>query len=456
MALSRSQTLPGGDVFRPLLDARFGLVRSVRLLDRRDDLPPSLCRAQAEVSDSACFASWHCDDRSGGFAWDSAEAALGAALGEAVERYSGNLVPAGLKRASFAELQQAGEAAIDPESLALFSDDQYAAPGFPFVRFTRRLPVLWTRGESLLDGRPVWVPASMVWVTFWTGEPTRGEPKTHGTPYAGIAAGPDRRWAETSALFELIERDAAAWTWHGGAPIPEVAVPSRLRDKVQGPDLELTFFQLPSPFGVPVLAALAHDGARDLWAMGAAARADPAASAFKAAAEALQLIVTSRILDDPASPYMRQVEAGAPGLGVKPWQQDRAYLGLYRQDLRDAWDLLCHLQLYQDPRMRSVLEDRLGGEAELHLQELASLQSPEHGVQDVRRDLIRRLAGAGHEPVAVDVTTPDVAATGLRVVRVVAPGLYGNAPAAFPYLGGPRLARARAAGTVFRWPMPYA
>lgn len=455
MADPASQTSKD-DIFSPLLDARLGLVRSVRLLDRRDDLPSSLCRAQAEVSDSARFSSWHCDDRSGGFAWDSAAAARGAALGEAVERYSGNLVPAGLRRASFEDLAQAGEAAIDPESLALFSDHQYATPGFPFVPFTRSLPVLWTQGESLLDGRPMWVPASMVWVTFWTGEPTRHEPKTHATPYAGIAAGPDRLWAETSALFELIERDAASWTWHGGAAIPPVAVPPWLRDKVQGPGLRLSFYRLPNPFEVPVLAALAHDEANDLVAMGLAARAEPVAAALKAAAEALQLIITSRILDDPTSPYMRQVQVGAPGLGVKPWRKDRGYRKFYRRDWRDAWDLLCHLQIYHDPRMRSALKDRLGSGPELALQDVIGMGCHADQENDIRQELIRRLAAAGHEPVAVDVTTPDVAPTGLRVVRVVAPGLYGNAPAAFPYLGGPRLASARASGSLCRRPIPYA
>nr|WP_243710553.1 hypothetical protein [Micromonospora sp. KC213] len=39
----------------------------------------------------------------------------------------------------------------------------------------------------------------------------------------------------------------------------------------------------------------------------------------------------------------------------------------------------------------------------------------------------------------MDVTTPDAAAAGVAVVRVVAPGTYGNPPAAYPFLGGSRL-----------------
>lgn len=442
------------DRFAPLVDERFGLIRRLRALPRRDDLPPALCRAQAEVCDSTLFSPWHSDDRAAGFAWASPAAARAAAAGEAVERYCGNLVPAGLRRASFEELDQAGEAALDPARLALFSDAQYATRGFPFVPFTRQLPILWTRGYSLVDGTPVWVPASLVWVTFFTGGPTRAEPKTHATPYAGIAAGPNRPWAETAALLELLERDATGLAWHGGDHLPEVEVPPRLRAQVETPTLRITFHLFPSTFGVPVLGALAHDAARDLLALGIAARADASAAALKAAAEALQLIVTNRILDDPQSPYMRQVAAGAPGLGVKPWRRDRAYRRLYHDDWRDVWDLLCHLQLYHDPAMRAPLAERLSGGGTLHLRDV-----PSFGAEDatgLRHELIHLLAERGHGPVAVDVTTPDVASAGLAVVRVVAPGLYGNAPAAFPYLGGPRLEPARAAGELCRLPLPYA
>lgn len=445
------------DPFAPLVDPRFGLIHSLRALPTRSDLPMSLCRAQAEVADSSRFSPWSCDDRAGGFCWNSPAAARAAAAGEAVERYCGNLVPAGLRRASYDELRRLGEAAVDPESLVLFNDEQYAVRGFPFTPFTRRLPVLWTRGRSLdpeTSGEPTWVPASLVWVTFFTAGPTRHEPRTHATPYAGIATGPDREWAETAALFELFERDAAAFAWHGGGPLPRLEVPAWIRATVEMPRLHLAFHLFPNPFDVPVLGALAHDEDRDLYALGLAARADPAAAALKAAAEALQLIVTSRILDDPESPYMRRVAAGAPGLGVKPWRADRAYRRLYREDWRDAWDLLCHLQLYQDPEMRAPLVERFENQPVLRLAEVAA--SGGVGRQEQRSDLIRRLAARGHTPVAVDVTTADVAAAGLDVVRVIAPGLHGNAPAAFPYLGGPRLAAMRSAGRLYHWPMPYA
>ena len=54
-----------------------------------------------------------------------------------------------------------------------------------------------------------------------------------------------------------------------------------------------------------------------------------------------------------------------------------------------------------------------------------------------------RLGEHGIPVYSVDLTTADVRATGLRVTRLVAPGLYGETPAAFPLLGGARLQRVR-------------
>lgn len=51
----------------------------------------------------------------------------------------------------------------------------------------------------------------------------------------------------------------------------------------------------------------------------------------------------------------------------------------------------------------------------------------------------RALEGQGISPIVVDITTADVASTGMRVVRVIAPGTVGNAPAAFPFLGRGRV-----------------
>ena len=53
--------------------------------------------------------------------------------------------------------------------------------------------------------------------------------------------------------------------------------------------------------------------------------------------------------------------------------------------------------------------------------------------------LIGALLVLGNTAVAVDLTTPEAAASGMSGVRVVVPGLVGTAPAAYPALGGRRV-----------------
>ncbi|MEM7356551.1 MAG: YcaO-like family protein, partial [Acidobacteriota bacterium] len=275
--------------------------------------------------------------------------------------------------------------------------------------------------------------------------PTAGEPRTHATPYAGIATGGDREHAEAAAILELMERDAMSLAWHRGDPLPKLEMPDWLIQRVSSDAVPLSFYEIPSELGASVVGALAHDSANDILALGLACRPEPTAAALKAAAEAVQLLLTCRTLDDPTSAYMLEVAAGAPGLGVKPWRADRAYRNAYRNDWRDVWDLLCHMQIHLDPAMREPLEARLSGGPERRLEELPVIGT-------TRDALVAHLVDQDYHPIAVDVTTPDVAPTGLSVVRVVVPGLYGNAPAAFPYLGGARMAGANG---LCRLPPPW-
>ncbi len=453
--------------FRQLVDPRLGIVRHVVRLEVPAPLPPSLVRVEAVLADSSRFTAWRADERAAGFAWrdrpGGETAAASAALGEAVERYCGNLVGSDLERASWHALRQRGIRAVDPERLALFSAEQYRVPGFPFVPFVRDLEVLWKRGRNLVDGEAVRVPASLVWVTLLRDGRARGEPVTHATPYAGIAAGSSPEQAIRSALLELAERDAVSLSWYRGDRLARIAPPDWLRAIAATGELTLSAFLFPSDLGIPVIGVLAENLLNGTLALGLAARPDACEALRKAVAEACHLLLTAGILDDPESAFMRDVARGAPGLGLKPWRADRAYRGDYREDWRDVWDLLSQLQLYLDPTMRPALEARIG---DAEIRSLASIPAVEGDCEA----LVQRFASHGFPPIAVDVTTSDVARTGLSVVRVVAPGLYGNAPAAYPYLGGARMlqkpiatvsgATARNAPTLSdtccRLPLPYA
>lgn len=48
---------------------------------------------------------------------------------------------------------------------------------------------------------------------------------------------------------------------------------------------------------------------------------------------------------------------------------------------------------------------------------------------------IELLAERGFRPIVADLTPPDIAQTGIKVVRVIVPGTVMNSPAAFPHFG---------------------
>lgn len=433
-----------------LLDARSGVVRELRPATLPADMPDALYLVESVISDTTRWSCWPSDPAAAGCAFWDEHAAEAAALGEAVERYCGNLVPPGLLTASYTQLDRAAVAAIDPCSLALYTAEQYKTPGFPFVPFTRDLEVRWSQGREIRTGSPCQVPSSLVWVTYLRAPLTESEPRTNPTIYAGIAAGPTRAAAEQSALLELLERDAVAIGWISGSPIKEVLPATWLGQLAAGPEraFRARFLHFPSLVGVPVIGTLLVHEPTGHVALGTACRATPLEAAMKALAEAFQLHLVVRQLDDPTSPLCRL--ATTPNSPLKPWRADRRYGLAYRQDRRDATDLGCHLQLHLDPAVRASLD----GAFQPSTTSLLDIPSAD---SDVNALAGRLLAAAGISVISVDVTTADVAAAGLSVVRLVAPGLYSNAPAAMPYLGGTRLAAEMdRCGGGLRWePLPY-
>ena len=114
---------------------------------------------------------------------------------------------------------------------------------------------------------------------------------------------------------------------------------------------------------------------------------------------------------------------------VKPWRADRAYLDDYRPDFRDVVDLMCQLQLHLDPRALERIRPWVDVEPIRRLGDLPRIRDGS------RRTYQEAVESRGYQIYFAGLTTPDVALTGMRVVRVLVPGLVPNFAAAFPYQG---------------------
>jgi ribosomal protein S12 methylthiotransferase accessory factor len=405
-----------------LNDARLGIAAPPVPRPLAPHLPPALHFTTVELAPTDRFGSGLVGTTTAGCAWFDPAAARQAAVGEAAEWYCGSLVPDTLRYASYDELDGA---AVDPATLTLYRADQYAARGFPFVPFTHDLPVGWRRGTDLDSGAAVWVPASLVHLGYGAG-PSSGTPLTNLPVNAGIAAGVDVNAARRAALREVIERDALATAWHTGAALPQIELPARWRGLLEGPQraLRARLHRVPDRFGAVVLLAVLDDQHTGVLGVGAAMRPDPVEAALKALAEAAMSVAVAADLAAEDSTILPRLQA--PRGLLRPWRPDRGYRDAYRPDLRDVTDIACHVQWYLDPRSQRALHDRLDAAG------TGAALDALPATADA--DELRRAAGM--PGIAVDLTTADVAATGLRVVRVVVPGTRSTAPAALPFLGG--------------------
>ncbi|WP_405495574.1 YcaO-like family protein [Nocardia sp. NBC_00511] len=435
-----------------LLDDRTGIIRRLTPVTAPQLFPPGFHLFDSALADTRRFGPWPVDSAGGGCAFDDPDAARHAAIGEAVERYCGNLVPPGLIRGSARELGALGHRMLDLRKVALFATEQYERPGFAFHPLTADLPREWTTGTDLVNGTEQLVPADLVWVSYLHAVTARGLRHTNPIIQAGLAAGPDLDFATRAALYELLERDAMALAWHTHQPLPDLApgpTITALTDPI-GERMRPRFLLFPNEFGVPVVGALLHDQLDGYLTMGTAARPTATAAARKALAEALQLQRFVREYDDPTGPYMRA--AADPRSPLLPWRAERDYADGYGPNHVKAVDYGCHLQLYLDPSMQARF-----------LSALDSVCTTTRSMTDLDADavpattdaVLQRFTAHGISAIRCDLTTADIAPTGMRVVRVIAPGLYSNSAAGLPFLGGTRLAAALG-GTVRRTlPLPH-
>lgn len=385
-----------------LVDPRTGVVTGMGTLD----LGGRPHARQATVCETAHFGLASGGPATSGCSWRDVRAAGRAALGEAVERYCGHLVPAArLRWGSYAGWRSQGIDAVDPVSLALYRPDQHRRPGFPFAGLAADDEVAWVDGRDPA-GRAVLVPAALVWLAPGAHSAGRAGAQVTLPVNAGIAAGPTLAAARRAALAEVVERHALAQAWHGGSAFVAMSA---------GPPAS-RHWAVPNRFGAAVVLAMRHEPATDVVGVGCGTGQSWAQAGEKAELEAALMVRTAAMVANGLEAWQR------PHGPLAHWRGDRLYSASYRSDLADATDVTCHLQLLADPSVRTSVERRLGALAG----ELPPVAS---------QDLDQVLVAQGLRPVTVDLTTADVAGCGLAVARVVVPGLRATGPAAFPYLG---------------------
>jgi ribosomal protein S12 methylthiotransferase accessory factor len=346
---------------------------------------------------------------------DPASAVI-SATGEAIERYSASL-PDDRQLVWCRAAELSGDV-LDPSHFALYSDEQYGRPGFPFVRYDPGRPHPWVRGRWYGTDDSVWVPAVLCYLRLRL----RPHQLVVQGSSNGLAAGGSVGDAADRAVLELLERDAFLTAWRTGNAarrLDSSTIDNRFRPTLEALrefGLTVDLGSIDNGFGVSTVVALGRgDGVTTPGAcIGLASSADPAVAGGRAILELAQTV-----------PHL----AGLMASGMLPPPRNE----------QEVTSMLDHAAYFFPPERCSPFDRLFRSDPALSVQRSAI------GRPDVSATLRRR----GIRVAVVDLTTPDVATGPFRVVRAVSPDLM-----ALTFGGGlerlppPRVAAMQVTGSV--------
>lgn len=338
------------------------------------------------------------------------------ALYEAIERYCANR----FHDVRIAQADELMDSKVDPVDLLPYSSDQYSDPEFPYSRYHPNMRIGWVRGISLITNEYCWVPTFAVYLR-------QSEPNLCRSNSTGLATGLSWIDAVLSGLFEVIERDACMLMWLFRIQPVHILLDtycdSQLRELYRlctEKRLEVKFMALSTDIGLPCVMAMLRSPERRhgiYVTVGAAVDRSWEVAARKALIESLanrHTLINLQLKNN----YVKSRSS---------------YLA---QDFSRIHQLIDHGIVFQDPMLESALEFLDDG-PQCSISELSGFTERKEELLDL---CCLKLSDMGFQTVVVDITTPDIALTGFRVVRVLIPeAIPLVADHRFPPLGSRRL-----------------
>jgi len=390
-----------------LVDPKVGIVRAVAEFPIDDD-DPNFFHYLSRACDASPFTGVRNFGYNGGVS-TVRHVAVAKAIGEAVERYCGAIYDRrSLTYASYAEL---GHLATNPDDYALYRTDQLNQDSFPCKPFTANTTVAWTAGRSLITGAPVLVPAAMVYVPYHFSK-SRSEPPITQSISTGLACGCSVAEAMLSGLCEAVERDAFTLTWQARMSRPRIShesLPGAVRDRLERfakVRLRVEIMDISTDIRIPAILMVAIGDSPTSPAFAVATAADPCPET--ALIKCIEELAHTR-------KFAKHLMMTAPEVPIQAAEAHPAVVG---QD--------DHVRFYCSPAARPFIEfcwasPQMGAFSDLPR---GASAGGELSAEAKLQAAVAELARCGLEPVVCDLTTPDVRALGLSVVRVVVPGLH--------------------------------
>ena len=289
--------------------------------------------------------------------------------------------------------------------------------------FTEDTPIRWVWGHSLTENRPRLIPASLVYMNYQFGE---DEQPVGRNASSGLAAGLTIEEAILTGLYEVVERDAFTICWLRRRPGRRVVVDDdelqaflkrRFYSDHPSVDIRIHDVTLDVPIASFFVTMKRPTELGPAVCVGSASRLSPKEAARKCFLEAGQGI-----------PYFRFL------LGqLKNWEPAEDFSNL------NSFDHHCVFYLKRPELVPQAFAFLDQPDGEIPLSSLPD-RSTGRVLGDIQRS-IQLLKEAGLEVVVAEITTPDIRETGMRVVRVLIPGMVPlHGVYKYPFLGAKRLA----------------
>lgn len=288
-----------------------------------------------------------------------------------------------------------GPAAIPPETLGLYSDDQYDAPHFPFARYSEREPLEWVGLTDLKSGQRCYLPVEFVYPrTLMSRKPLVAETSS------GTAAHSSHTAALLAALCELIERDSLMMFWHRQPPTcllpndsPVSSLAAQDLEQIRAMGFVVVVCLLQFDLGIPCVLALALRG--DRFACGAGCHP---------------------CVNNALEHALREL-----GSSLR-WHLLKGGQPRYRISLPDVREPCDHYALYDGGPFHDLLRDVL--ENTVRPPQGRMNQTMEAMPDDEALNVVvHRLSDRGYRIYECDLTPGETRSCGLFVIRAFVPGL---------------------------------
>lgn len=325
--------------------------------------------------------------------------AMVAALGEAVERYCAACIP--WSSLVYGSQKSIGDQAIGLDKFELYLPEQYTED-FPCRPYSADSQLYWAHGRNLLNNEPFLIPAPQVYIPYIIRDTEHQTDFVSIGVSSGAAAHSDILLARLNGLYEAIERDAFIITWMRKMTRTRINWQNDIAlkamfDKHYG-DTGVIFhcFDLTLDIKIPTVLCLAESelSPGKVCVAGCATRATYREACEKAMLEASQCVTWAHHLLE----------------GYPDWTPGENFCNVTTfQD-----HVLCYLQTGMYQHLNFLLETP-------YCMELP--ETPNLTVQDKYQHALSEVGQAGLKPIEVDLTTAEVDKLGLKVVKIVVPGL---------------------------------